>query len=77
MLKFSTNVIKHKEIPYKSLKFRHYTPLRNSKSVHYIPKFVTSKCVTTVQFCKNNCSHFYQGLKKHRFIRYLAYSDSY
>lgn len=48
----SANFLCQREIRYQSLKFRHFTTLRDSKSVRTIRKFVISKFVITVTFCK-------------------------
>lgn len=41
------------EICYKSVKFLHYSPIQDSESVRYICKFILSKFIMTVIFCKD------------------------
>lgn len=53
MLNGSSNFLNCEEIRYKSVKFRYYTHLRDSKSVRYIRKFVIFEFVVTLTFFKD------------------------
>lgn len=71
MLNGRANFLNFKEICYKNVKFRNHLPLRDSKSVRYIRKFVICEFVITVKFWRF-VKNFTRNSKKLRYIRGFA-----